>query len=319
MFDGLEDNGAGSSEHGEAPAVAREIVSQGRIEFDEDGELVGFEETRWRRDAGGGGSTRLLPLTPCKAVGVDEPGDEAGDSSGATPADLVGSLDTFEKHRPRDWLGFMVPAADEQRYTAEEQYRQRSASVLEASRVAWMHWLDRRAESLDDLRTPRVGASTARDSPVLLERHGWRHSGEVRELVWGGVPHELRARIWPLLCGSSESARREVEASSPLSWPAVQARVAEVGTSYEQLHELGGGTVEQIKKDVPRTFSRNDAFKQVRCTQACPLVPCAELCASAFHHRFLRLLRRTLSIGFSRSCSGMRCVRRVAALATHRV
>jgi hypothetical protein len=293
MFDGLEDNEAGSADRGEAPvkvvvAAAREIVSQGRIEFDEDGELVGFRETLWRRDAAGGGETKLLPLTPCKADGADEPADEAEDTSGVAPADLIGSLDTFEKYRPRDWLGFMVPVADEQRYTAEERYRQRSAPVLEAARLAWMGWLDRRAESLDDLRTPRVDASAANDSPVLLERHGWRHSEEVRALVRGGVPHELRARIWPLLCGSSESARREGVVSDQLSWTAVQARVAEVGSSYEQLHELGEGTVEQIEKDVPRTFSRNDSFKEVRSIQACPLVLCAARCAPASFHPALR-------------------------------
>lgn len=274
MFAGIEDNGAGGREGSDKgqPHAPPEIISHGRIQFDEDGELVGFEEMLWRRDASGGGETRLSPLTPTKADDageLDEPGAAAAAvaSVGAEGLahNLVGSLDTFEKHRPRDWLGFMVTVAEEERHVAEEAYRQQNAPVLEAARVAWMKWLDTRAESLyDDLRTPRLGAPRAHDSPVLLEPHSWRHSEEVRELVRGGVPHELRARIWPLLCGSSEAARREATARDPFGWAAVKVRLAEVKGSYTQLHELRDGTVHQIAKDVPRTFSRNDIFKQVR-------------------------------------------------------
>jgi hypothetical protein len=295
MFAGMEDNGAGSPGSASGP---REIVSQGRIQFNEDGEPVSFEETRWRRDeAAGGGGTKLSPLTPFKDGGPEEPaaavgaaGDDGAVANGASspPAlattegfahDLVGSLDTFEKHRPRDWLGFMVTVQEQEQHATEEAYRQRNAPVLEAARVAWMDWLDRRADSLDDLRTPRPDAAAAPDdSPVLLERHGWRHSEEVRQLVRGGVPHELRARIWPLLCGSREAARREAAEQEPLGWGGVQARIAEVGGAYDALHELGEDTAQQIAKDVPRTLSRNDAFKRVRAPRAAAAAAAACCC-----------------------------------------
>ena len=99
----------------------REIVSAGRIQFDEDGEPVGFEEQKFRRDG-----ASIAPLTPGEGPPADgaseerpgeqEPAPAAGEGGGPTArqlSDLLSDLDTFEKHRPRDWLGFLVTGAEE--------------------------------------------------------------------------------------------------------------------------------------------------------------------------------------------------------------
>ena len=72
-----------------------EIVSAGRIQFDEDGEPVGFEEQRFRRDG-----ASIAPLTPGEGPPADgaseerpdfhDPADTARLSSHLRPADTAG-------------------------------------------------------------------------------------------------------------------------------------------------------------------------------------------------------------------------------------
>eukprot|EP01045_Picozoa_sp_COSAG04_P036062 COSAG04_NODE_8615_length_947_cov_1.155112_1_plen_108_part_10 len=68
----------------------REIVSSGRIQFDEDGEPVGFEEQKFRRDG-----ASIAPLTPGEGPPADgaseepqegeqEPAPAAGEGGGPT-------------------------------------------------------------------------------------------------------------------------------------------------------------------------------------------------------------------------------------------
>eukprot|EP01047_Picozoa_sp_COSAG01_P043080 COSAG01_NODE_3804_length_5680_cov_18.223257_6_plen_379_part_00 len=145
------DTGGGS---GTPRPPQREIVSAGRIEFDADGVPIGFQERRWRRD----GST-ISPLTPLQQPPPPPPPSSSSPAAGTsaaseahgedriireedTVASLVGSLDTFEKHRPRDWMGFIVqPSAEAARaHAAEEAYRARTAGLREAVGRRWAGW-----------------------------------------------------------------------------------------------------------------------------------------------------------------------------------
>lgn len=262
----------------EGPPVrqsSREVVSHGRIEFDEDGEPVAFEETRWRRD----GAT-ILPLSPAPGGSADGSGvaySAVGNHAAPIQREicsggvegLVGGLDTFEKHRQRDWLGFVVRPEEERQWTAEEAYRRRTAAVRQAIQSEWSGWL----------QTPQGAERVALAASCASAGHaatgagggggyssGPRASAEeaalLSRLVWAGVPHEMRPRVWPLLCGAEVRTEEEAATASSRGWDAIIQAIAqsEAAGPRGRLALAPVETLEQIEKDVRRTFARNDHF-----------------------------------------------------------
>lgn len=153
-------------------------------------------------------------------------------------------LDTFEKHQLRDRLGFAVPSSAEQAFRAAEAYAAASQSKADVASREWWGWHRRWVKG-----EQRALSSDSSGQVSSADRHS------VARLVRLGVPHELRASVWPLLCGADRKAKAARAAAGG----------GRRGRGWCPLSEAEAGLdrdiLGQIEKDVRRTVRRLGALR----------------------------------------------------------